>query len=227
MSDHWSDVYVDLLRSAFPQDVGARPIYLSTPTELGEEWNIDRAAAYTTTWLDWHTKPQLEAAGRWKGPGFAVVVCREWLLHGDMPDVLGRLTHEIAHVINNRSSVKRLACDLDPALGPEYAAKVETAAEVDKAFRDFEFPKWFCHEAEFIRSALHLHFRLWEAGHWTTPQSMFIAGESYGVSDGMEYRLRLIDELKREIDTPIAELLTTPAPEGFIELWQADTAEHD
>jgi hypothetical protein len=225
MSDHWSDVYVDLLRSAFPQDVGARPIYLSTPAELGDEWALSGAAAYTSTWLDWHTKPQLEAAGRWKGPGFAVVVCRDWFLQGDMPDVLGRLTHELAHaIIGSRSSIKRMACDVDPALGPEYAAKVETAAEVEKAFRDFELPKWSCHEADFIRVALHLHQRLWERGHWTTPAAMFIAGDLYGVSSGKAYRERLIDELKSEIETPIAELLATPAPEGFTALWKADTS---
>ena len=228
MSVHWSDEFVDLLRSAFPQDVGAKPVYISRPAELGDEWALPDAAAFTTVWLDWHIKPQLESAGRWRGPGLAVVVCREWFVQGDLPDVLGRLGHEIAHaLINSRSSVNRMACDVDHALGPEYAAKVETAAEVEKAFRDVEFPKWFAHESDFIRAALHLHYRLWQRGHWTTPGGMFIGGDLYGVSDGMDYRERLIDELESEIDTPIVELLTTPAPEGFTELWKRDTQSRD
>ncbi len=81
------------------------------------------------------------------------------------------------------------------------------------------------HQLRWHRAALHLCWRANQNGHPTTPPLMTIGGDTYGVSCGMDYYRILRDdgEFQRCRDMPIREVVNTPPPEPFTELWKRDT----
>src|SRR5689334_20196856 len=79
-----------------------RPLYVLHGWEVPREFEPVNCAGYTAPWLSDALRPWLESHGRWRGPGFACVVC-PWRLHGydRRPEqvALGAVVHEFAHYI--------------------------------------------------------------------------------------------------------------------------------
>ena len=201
------------------------PIYVCSQYEVGPEFaDSPRVIAMTSAILDCHLRPWLEEAGKWQGPGIAIIVYNLGVLYGDVDDGTAIILHEIAHALDAEvSSESRRVANLDPDIGRQIAIDHGPPKSAVDKFPGVTFPRGVSHEAQFLRAGLHLQYRAWQRGWMITPNAMYLGGEQYGLSSGTEYRNRLIDELKREAETPIPEILRKPAPEGFEALWRDDT----
>lgn len=224
MTAHWSDYWQDRLRECLPVDLENRPIYILAQSEIPAELHISGARAWTSGLLDFHLKPILEQEQRWQGPGLSMVVVDADVIQGDLTNGLAVLLHEIGHCLEAESKYStRWQVNFAPELGPIFAERYGGPVDVETEFPDCVFPRWYGHGLDWIRASLHIHHRAFHRGWWLTPSAMSIGGEYRGLSDGMEYRQRLLPELTREHDTPIVEILKRPAPDGFNDLWIQDT----
>lgn len=221
---HWSDWWQDRLREVLPGDLEQRPIYMARQHEIPAALHTTGARAWTSRLLDYHLRSMLEQEGRWQGPGLALVVVDDSILFGDVERGFATILHEIGHGLEFESKcVTRWQVNFAPELGPVIAEQSGIPSTVESLFPGRVFPLWQDHGADWIRASLHIHHRAFHRGWWIAPSMMSIGGEYRGLSDGMEYRQRLLPELTREHDTPIVEILKRPAPDGFNDLWIKDT----
>lgn len=216
IADHWSADLVGWARRKFSIDLAGREVYFVSDVEAGPSFHVPGAAAWVGVGLDQRLQPRLEELGLWQGPGDVVVVQAGWSQQSADGE-LGTLVHELAHAIQFR----------EETLSP---AEVAAFREVDQRRNDqarrgetvrFSAPSvpWELHEADWIRAALHPARR---AG---VPEFLIgFAGPRYGLSGGEEYIKALGDEPQRLAGLPVAEILKTPAPAAFDDLFAADVA---
>lgn len=221
-----------LCRAVAP-DVADGPLYVLLDAELPAELRAaDGPAGYTTRHLDLILRPTLERRGRWRGRGPAMVVVPDALAaglghltrparrRGFIPEMLGTVLHELAHVL-----------DLGPSRGPEPSANfirfaaLALEAELHGVTEPTNGPRsdvpWHRHEAAFIRTAVHLAYRARAQGVHMPPEDVFDATE-YGLSPTRRYAAALGDEPARLAGCDFATIRATPPPVAFAELWQAD-----
>lgn len=157
-------------------------------------------------------KAVLIELGEWFGPGPQIVLCGG--------DDLGVFIHELAHVLPFEP--RRDAID-DPMFASfrrltltRWAA--EPTIPADK-------PKWTGHDLDFIRTVCHLHGRVNMSGRMLCLSEIPFAGEPYGLSPSWKYLSALGDEPERMASKSFREILATPAPNSFLELWKRDIAQ--
>jgi hypothetical protein len=81
------------------------------------------------------------------------------------------------------------------------------------------------HGDRFIRAALHLQYRAKLAGVATAPSATCLNRE-LGLSHAGAYQRALGSEPSRFACARLHDLLATPAPEAFTNLWASDLAHH-
>ena len=84
---------------------------------------------------------------------------------------------------------------------------------------------YFGHEEQFIRIALHLHYRAALAGVDTIP-NLLCAGRRYCLSHAHRYIEAIGDEPADLLELPFAEISRSPPPEAFIALWLNDVSRY-
>ncbi len=221
---HWSDYWVDRLRECLPVDLENRQVYIVAENEIPTQFHTSGVRAWTSCLLDQHLKPSLEQQDRWQGNGLSMVIVDADVIRGDLTNGLAVLLHEIGHCLEAESKyVTRWEVNFAPELGPIFAERYGKPVKIQSLFPGRVFPAWQDHGLDWMRASLHLHYRAFRRGWWVTPSAMSIGGDFRGLSDGMEYRERLLPELEREQDVPVIEVLKQPASPGFTELWNKDT----
>jgi hypothetical protein len=216
LEDHWSWDLSRWLKSTFPIDLDGREAYILGSLEAGPGFSLPDSMAWTGAGLDRRLRDRLELLGLWNGPGFAVVT-----QSGFSRGTVGEreiLVHEFAHWIEWQASpisdelmMWVLLHDWFTIRGVETADRQTESAVIER-------PPWAGHEAPFIRAAIHASHR---AGVYAS--DCRVAGAVYGLSACPWYEHALGDEPRRLESLPVAEILKTPAPAAFAELWASDT----
>jgi len=81
--------------------------------------------------------------------------------------------------------------------------------------------RWLNHHGRFIRAMLHIARRA-KSGGMLVDLPIAFSGKNYGLSHIKKYAAALGDEPAKKDWKPLAEVLATPMPEKFQELWTAD-----
>ena len=80
---------------------------------------------------------------------------------------------------------------------------------------------WAGHDYLFIRTLVHIAYRLSSQGFLVDREAAF-SHKEYGLSSILNYTAALADEPSRLDWIPLAEVLETPPPESFQKLWTHD-----
>ncbi len=221
-----------LCRAVAP-DVAGGPLYVIPHADLPSELRMsDGLEGFTTRYLDLILRPTLEQLGRWRGRGPAMVVNPE-AIASDLaergrparrrcfaPTFLGDVLHELAHILD-----AGMIGEPEPPANLVTFAALALKAELDGVTAPTNGPSatipWRCHEAAFIRIALHLAHRARAFGTWLQSEDVFDAVE-YDLSPTRRYAEALGDEPARLAGCPFANIQAMPQPAAFAELWQAD-----
>ena len=208
-----------------PIDLDQKPVYIVSKSEAGPGIvgsDSHLAVAFTSTLLDFRMRPSLEAQGRWRGPGYCIVVINSKWLTGRYDMALSLLIHELGHAIESEAlDPIRWEVDFVPQLAERFVADQPLASSFKQSLPQFTGqPAWCHHELNFTRAAAHLYQRARRRERWI-PQ-MF-AGDFYRLSEPEVYSDRLADEFKHEADTPIVKILRKAVPASLEALWRDDT----
>src|SRR5205085_2161085 len=79
------------------------------------------------------------------------------------------------------------------------------------------------HDQRWIRATLHVWQRALQHG-WITDPEDALNNVRAGLSPGWQYLQALADETIRMRHAPVCEILATPEPHAFTELWAQDIA---
>lgn len=219
------------LESTCERLIGRSPVYVVFRSELGPPTDGPGVFGVASEYLAWMLRPQLERAGRWRGPGGVVVVDiariagaartrppgirRRWF----RMTAYSIIVHELAHVA-------LMAPAPEPTAGVVQMARATMAEDVDgAATRIPESTPWLHHELPFIRVALNLAYRARRLGLPVDPWEVANTS-SYCLSHTSRYERALWPEIDANPHTPLAELLATEPPPAFAAVWEADIQEH-
>lgn len=157
MSSHWSQPFVEFLRTVVPE-INKTPLYVLRVNESAADWN--------PTWLaccscigDLKAKPDLEALGLWAGRGVSITVRDDFETWSPRCQA-GVLLHELAHGIEQHDYPESICpmADLSPLArevleGNESEILATAGIERDGLLRKQ-------HGETFIRLSMHLFWRL-------------------------------------------------------------------
>ena len=226
----WKNEAEALLRGIAPdpQDLGERPVYLVTEKELTASTDPN-CYGCTSGVFDLKLRRRLEGAGRWAGRGFACLVC-EQRIFGEFAGQADRIArflrnvvlHEFAHWIT--WSAMHVGPTVNWPGGDvfDYGARFADAGE-QPAFQPVPATKpWDGHGADFIRAACHVADRARESGCRVWVGDLDVADHYYGLSPVFLYSISLADELDRRRHEPLRQILASPPPTAFQDLFDAD-----
>lgn len=202
----------NLCRDVAGDDLAGHAVYVVDWAEISErfpEMHRAGALAWTSPYLDEALEPWLREQDRWQGPGFATIVYRASI--ETWRDTLGCVMHELAHWLTDERAVS-------PTPVPQEAICMALAAWC--ASEPVVAPPWAGHEAPFIRAAAHLAHRAGDQMESIRPSMLRFSLAYTGLTENT-----WMTALGSELGTSgsIRELLTTPAPAEFNDLWQACT----
>jgi hypothetical protein len=221
----------DAVRSLAPADFGDGPVYVVLPADVLDDpcdvW------AFVTPALDLVARESLEQQGRWRGRGWTMCVNLPVMERavaeagGHMGDLVRlaytAMVHEAAHLLaEDRFRPERKIVPRD------FAAWCVALAEdltTPVPPRNLTAEPWRDHGAEFIRCGLHLTERaesLYPAVRIDIDSTF--GGAYYGLSTAMRYWKAIGDEPAAMKGVPLREILATPAPAAFTELFASDTS---
>lgn len=212
------------------RDLGDTPLYIVAQSALPGIYGDARA-----TYGCWSPSNDLyyrDAIGdAWRGRG-ACVLINDLALREDFGDedvelhFLATMLHEFAHALQSGVWFRER-----PDIAPELLearmkfesfalalqlAEPPTAAEAQAAF--------FAHGGPFVRVCLHLVHRANQLGERIGP-ALLCGGRRYGLSHAMHYGLALGQELACMRRRTFRDILATPAPKAFRQLWIQDMCE--
>lgn len=204
-----------------------RPLYLVQPAADSKvaRYVTDRRLGMYCRGLDSALRSQLEAEGRWQGPGVGIIVDAEacYAVAGNddngMRRVVGVTLHELAHWLD----------DPEPAAA-ERTTYHELLAAIDKHQRreakPTRIPPAFVgHGESFIRLCCHLWYRAGHGGGIVLPPRYLAFGNDYPSLEMLDSPLAYIDALGDELHVylglPLRGVATLPQPEQFTMLWDA------
>ncbi|MEO2034395.1 MAG: hypothetical protein ABGZ35_20155 [Planctomycetaceae bacterium] len=185
---HWADTYKEWLLRLSPE-LGARPLYVVSETELPEWLHVGTATAWTSPDVDLKMREGLESRLRWRGRGSVIVVCPHWFTLSEN-DRLAILAHEAAHLL---SSWRDVLPEPDEMGAIQKALLLEGGAELvrtefRKRLGNNKFEELFgddvctneAHGSQFVRAALHL----WRRSHGQLMiNAMGLFNEGYQCND--------------------------------------------
>lgn len=190
-------------------------------------------AGASAPWLDLAIRPDLPA-GRWRGRGVGIVLnpgavameagrsrsARRRLFWREVAAVA---LHELSHAI-----VDGLPGDDDPMPGFDVdAARLAVSQRFAGSTPPTNGPNavqpWRHHEADFIRTCIHLAHRCTnvEGCEHITARTIFDAAD-YGLSSTGAYAEALGDEPERLAHLSIFDIQKTTMPSDFTDLWKSD-----
>lgn len=225
-------------------DTDGIPIYLLPASQYPDFniWRGDMCGGLYGRYLDLAAADKLVTAGKWHGRGIGLYI-NDSILPDHNAALFARLftavcLHELCHWVTmldawrEATSVPISAADIVSVLvgdllrGEEQTFLAKIAAPESEApdLPDTISPPWAGHGASFIRACCHLRHRALHADRWIEPLSMYYAGASYGLSGPRRYEASLCGEPENKRSWPIEQVLQSPAPDRFLELWQSDTA---
>ncbi len=208
-------------------DLDGQAVYLLDGREVGPEYAPADVRGFTSVTLDLELQPVLTELRRWRGRGFAAILC------GDIIEEYGSsaeriacavAVHEAAHFVQHRGcKLVSLPRQELPAWAESLAqprASVEALARVD-AKATPEVP-WAQHGLRFVRALSHLTLRAERYGHCFDPEEVGLAGEQYGLSDGGLYLRAFADEARERVDQPVSLIIDSEPPHEAAELFRDD-----
>jgi hypothetical protein len=233
------------------RELEGRPIYFvcaSLSDYLASLMTKRGAMGLANKFIDVWLPPVL----KWRGRGVRVLIdnllvapmlrdVRERITRENSRDVAADAVHRVAEQIVSALLIHELAHALDCTghrdVEADFGREVEAAPDADlrtlqrlitAARRDGpEFPAWHQHEADFVRCAIHLHYRSQLLGWSVELSEVNAAGSRYGLSDVGLYRDALGDEPEQWRERSLCELADEPMPLEFKALWLADTQRLD
>jgi hypothetical protein len=207
-----------------PHDLGTDPLYIvrqsRIPPELGGR---SICGGFTSPRLDLYLQTVIAPAWRGRGPCL-VVNDTDFLPTMDSQDIetefLGVVVHELAHVLERPHVLAPFPVSIEPARIQFEAICLGNmmSAEATPEEESFAFVG---HGINFIRIVLHLCHRAKQSDMWLTPAGL-CAGRQYGLSHANRYRAALGDEPQRLAHASFREIIATPAPSEFSQIWTED-----
>lgn len=213
-----------LCHKVAPRDLDDTPVYVIDTAELFPGGCLLWGG--TSGSLDWIAKPYLEAVGRWRGRGVAIALNFNAIEEADptgysvMPLLRETTLHELAHALERTV----FASDWEP-VGDD-AAMLRHAYDthvVSEHVPSMVGPWNDGHGDRFVRACLHLYHRARGVLAPVYDVDRLCAGTFYGLSSARLYLDALTGEPELLRDAPIRDILATPAPAEFAELFARDT----
>ena len=211
----------DMLRQAVP-DLAGLPLYVCLAS--------DGVPETLRGWMGGYAGPQTDLVvrdwlgGRYLGRGPAMVIddlkARDVARIEDLPSLEGAIVranaiHEMAHLVD-------MGFDLtnDVTTAAIQAREIAETTRLCASKPQLAAP-FLCHTATWIRVALHLVHRVRQQGLHVDAGSVFLS-DYYQVSPHDAYREALGDEFDRLGAATFAEIMRTPPPADFQDLWNQD-----
>jgi hypothetical protein len=212
---------VSRCRKAAAADLGDRPLYCVLQSEVGEStggslwgfYDCDSDVVYR------------DAIPDWRGRGPCIFIDDTRLSEGCDPRVFAPLFfnvvfHEFCHWIEDWQETppppSRKRIEQKSKLFSRALANATTTTKL-------QADPWVWHGLPFLRSCIHLAYRLRRIGENVTPAGLLV-GNSYGLSRIETYARALDREPRRMRRLPIHRALTLPAPVQFQQLFAGDVA---
>lgn len=206
-------------------------VYIIRRDELGPPTG-DRVWGATSPDLCWILRPLIERAGRWRGPGAAMVVDIHSLVAGvrratapalrrrcARMELASLVVHELAHAAVD-------GVDPEPPPLPLAIARATVAEGIDRAGAEVPVGEpWQHHGLPWIRAALHLTRRAIAVG-LPVNELAVVDTMRYGLSPTACYSEAMQGELRTHASTPLADVLKLAPPAGFARLWREDLEDH-
>ena len=210
----------ELCHAVASHDLGETPLYIVSQSDLPEGFGSgDPCYGYTTPSLDLYLQDHIRD---WRGRGPCMVINDLALREDHLSDELEYPTcayvlHELAHILD-RPALFQDRTGVDPKR--LIFEKLVVASATQRPART-DLPPYFGHEHAFIRIAIHLCHRAGRNGISVAP-AVVCAGYQYRLSHAARYQEALGDEPRRCVDLSFREILASPAPRPFLDLWRAD-----
>jgi hypothetical protein len=224
VGDQWPDLVVgakDLCRTVADGDLDGLPLYILLQSEVADVMGRENFSdGYTTPNLDLNLRSVI--GDRWQGRGPCMVLNDVSIADEHFPEdvdvvAFSTVLHELAHILDRPTPVDLQSLPSDDRIEFETLVIANAARH---EYRPLPTP-YFGHEDQFIRIALHLHFRAALAGVETIP-NLLCAGRRYGLSHAHRYIEALGDEPGDLLHLSFAEISRSPPPEAFTHLWLSD-----
>lgn len=202
-----------LARAIIP-DLRGLPLYVIVPRAgtLVTAEMLGRARGAFYSGLSDVLRPDLESAGKWQGPGPAIVT--------DDADDVGLVLHELGHWLDVPLPSEPLDYPAFMAANERMHAELEAPAPVP--------PALWSHGDRFHRICCHLWYRASRMiGHPVRIAELCFGSDYRGLeslSAPGHYVQSLWDELQTRRGWAIRDVLALPAPDEFNQLWSADLA---
>lgn len=185
----------------------------------------------------------IRAAGRWRGPGIAVLVDCERVGVASLKAaaaaelgacasrveaklaIAGVVLHEVAHAIrdNDQGDSKPIGGDPDMARRALEQITDRPLTARDMAAMPSTATPWAAgHDLPFIRAVLHLRARAAKAGICGLRPDHVFHAERYALSPTEAYEDALASELRASAGPIIAKVFFTKPPRAFRDLWRRD-----
>jgi hypothetical protein len=215
--------FEDFARRLAPRDFAGTLLYVMDATLGGPSYTVGFAGER----LDLAYQEQIGA--RWQGRGacFAVDLQqvqdqaaseegnaerqRDLFIH----DAIELALHELAHVLTFRHLFNP---DVTPAAAKEFLGECLQESPLKPPA---EYVPWIGHNAEYLRTAIHLEHRAARLLR-TSVRACSVAGGGYGLSEGDQYRAALAGEPKELDGGSFSVIRQLHPPRAFIDLWRAD-----
>ncbi len=218
---HALNVAERVARAVVPELEG-RPLYLIQPA-IGSLVPPSKGAGggLFVPNLAATVRPQLEAEGRWRGPGPAVVVDAFWLMASAADDdvglrrVVGVALHELAHWLDRPESTKVVAhADwLEAKSNLQQPEPLPCGVTVT----------FLTHGESFTRACCHLWYRATRGGGMVMTAKHLGFGSDYPALDYLHRPDQYIDAIWPELESrkgePLRQILKSDPPSAFAALW--------
>lgn len=201
-------------------DLGDLPLYIVPQSTLPPQCGSGNDCyGYFTPSLDLYLREHIPNF-RGRGPCMVIndVALREDHADEDLDYVMHAcVLHELAHILD-WPLVYPEPVNVDPQ---KLMFEALVVAKATGRPARVEVPRYYGHEASFIRIALHLVYRAERFGMAISPAAVY-ASHRYGVSHISEYLDALDEEPANCADKTIRQIVAEDPPRAFSELWNSD-----
>lgn len=213
-----------LCRAVAGRDLGTTPLYLVPQSSLPAQCGSGKCClAYTTPSLDLYMQEHI-AAWRGRGPCMVIndIAMAEEYEPADLEFAMkAHSLHELAHILVR----PQLFEERPDACPNKILFESLVVAAATERMPSADLPVYFGHEAEFIRTVLHLCHRAARIGFDVRP-SLLCAGYRYSLFPAQRYQQALGHEPEHCVEMFFRDILATQPPSEFTALWADDMQRH-